>query len=175
MESFTPEQIEKYSRIYRSFNDYKSLNTTEQVLTAYCDLVSRVCGITRDDYLYYTKVFEQPNDDITEGYKVGKVKMAQDLFNTLSLKYIDLNNKSINYSSADLTRTLRILGKCDLQFQDVMPKVICFNSLRLGLDPEITSFTNDQTLIVKNMKPTKPVDENTIMKSIDFKTTERVK
>ena len=28
---------------------------------------------------------------------------------------------------------------------------------------------------VKNMKPTKPVDENTIMKSIDFKTTERVK
>lgn len=175
MEIFTPEQIEKYSGIYRTIDKYRSLSLTEQVLTAYCDFVARICTITKDDYLYYTKAFETSDENTKKGYIAGKVRMAQDFINALSLKYIDLNKKSMDYSKANLTNLLRVLGKCDLQFQDAMPKVLCFNSLRLGLDPEINNFTNCDKLVVKDMKLTKPIKEEAIMKSIDAKTSENVR
>lgn len=175
-EELTIEQLYKYANIDE--REYK-LPPAEHALTTYCRAILNSFEGGRGDYL--AELTYGPFDETAEkAYEVGKAKVAQKLVNVISSQYIDKNKKSINYSVADLEkirRTTEGWHAFGTDRMDIMPEIIYFNALRVGLVPERNDFKNtrEKSFVETNVKETTPISTKTIMDSIDAKTSAKVK
>lgn len=135
----TPEEIKKYLKC-GEYGGKGIFGPEETAFGIYCYAVAEIsCNMPRERNSKFTKsiydmskYYKLPDEDMA--ILTGRVEMAQDMLDSIAKTYINVGKKTVNYDSAEFAENFKET-KYFSMIKGLMPAVVYYNSLKMGLQP----------------------------------------